>query len=613
MRISNWKQRFVFALLSLSLFSTHAQEELPPEQQLVHVGVLAIRGSMDAQIRWQPTLDWLSQRIPGVTFELHPHELRGMVEAVEKEQLDFVLTNPGQAVQLGRKYAFSWLATLTSGAPQNTNYGIGTAFIVKNDSPYHSVQDLFGLPIAAVSQNAFGGFLTMRYELQQMGIDTSRFFADVRFLGFPIDASLYQLRDDVVKASVVPACLLEKMSAEGLLNIDNYRVINQKTHTQFHCQASTQLYPNWSFAKTPTGSETLAKIMTQLLLAMPAESKPLHALGASGWTSPVSFLSVDKLYQALDLHPLQQPWWVDAYRWLGQRQQWAWGLFVLVIVLNGYHFWLEFRFSKSKKQLEQTLFRLKEKSEFLEHTQRLSIVGELGTSVAHEMNQPLAAIRNYCEGVALRVEKQKPSAEVLPLLEKVQKQVDRADAIVQRLRALIKNQPVVKEHCDIDQIVRDSVDLLQNRIRNEKVALSVVSRGKKFDIQGDAVGLQQVIINVLNNSMDACKLFHQQYLASNYEATVEIQVEYSTPKLIVTIFDNGTGLKVERPLEGLVTSKKDGLGLGLTICRDIIEKHQGTLTICSKSPHGCQVTVTLPGLDEAVWKSSTDKDVTSGE
>ncbi|MGR5177710.1 sensor histidine kinase [Vibrio mediterranei] len=589
-----WRQCLsVIVVLCLPTLAVNAQEQVVENQQNIHVGVLAIRGASDAQVRWQPTLDWLSERIPNVTFELYPYDLEGMVQAVEANTLDFVLTNPGQAVQLSRKYALSWLTTLTSGAPTYTNFGIGTALIVKKHSDYESIEDVAGLPIAAVAENAFGGYLTLRYEILQVGLNPNDFFADVRFLGFPIDATLYQLRDNIVEAAVVPACLLEKMAKEGLLEKEHYRAIHSQSSANFNCMVSTPLYPNWSFAKTPKGSEKLAKLMTQHLLAMPESSYPLQGINASGWTSPVSFLSVDQLYQAMDLHPLQRPWWRTALRWLGQHQEWAWGTIFLVLILNGYHFWLEYRFSKSKRALEQTLFRLKEKSELLEHAQRIAIVGELGTSVAHEMNQPLAAIRNYSEGASLRLAKNRPKEEIEPLLEKVHDQIDRAEAIIQRLRALIKKQSIIKVGCDVEKIVKDSVELLQSRIRNEQATVTVHISGEKRDIKGDAVGLQQVMINVLNNSLDACQSVHQSYVAHHYVSKIEVLVSYSATKVTIIIKDNGTGLKVDGPIEGFVTSKADGLGLGLTICRDVIEKHHGKLQISSASPHGCEVKVTL--------------------
>ncbi|MDF4786924.1 PhnD/SsuA/transferrin family substrate-binding protein, partial [Vibrio parahaemolyticus] len=183
--------------------------EQPQAKQKVEVGVLAIRGHLYAEQRWQPTIDWLNQQISDVHFVLHPLNLDEMGEAVKFQTMDFILTNPGQAVRLGRQYALSWMATLTSRAPQNSNYGIGSALVVRANSSYQTVQDVSGRPVAAVSEKAFGGYLTMRYQIVKMGLNPNDFFSDVRYLGFPIDANLYQLRDGNVEAAVVPACLLE--------------------------------------------------------------------------------------------------------------------------------------------------------------------------------------------------------------------------------------------------------------------------------------------------------------------------------------------------------------------------------------------------------------------
>lgn len=163
------------------------------------------------------------------------------------------------------------MATLTSRAPQNSNYGIGSALVVRANSSYQTVQDVSGRPVAAVSEKAFGGYLTMRYQIVKMGLNPNDFFSDVRYLGFPIDANLYQLRDGNVEAAVVPACLLEQMLSEGLLQPSNYRVLNQQPNERSLCAVSTPLYPNWSFAKTERGSSQIAKQIAQVLLAMPPE------------------------------------------------------------------------------------------------------------------------------------------------------------------------------------------------------------------------------------------------------------------------------------------------------------------------------------------------------
>ncbi|WP_048614578.1 sensor histidine kinase [Vibrio coralliirubri] len=575
---------------------------------VIEVGVLAIRGKLSAQQRWQPTMDWLSERIPGKHFVLKPFNLEEMADAVKGVEVDFVITNPGQAVRLGRQYDLSWMATMTSHNFEDRSISntrsIGSALVVRRMSPYISLEQLSGKPIAAVSENAFGGYLTMRYQVMQQGLNPNHFFSNTQFLGFPIDASLYQLREGHIEAAVVPSCLVENMISEGLLVAGQYRIIENQAPEGFRCQVSTPLYPNWSFAKTERASSALAKQMSQVLFAMPKSSAPAIAANASGWTSPTSLLSIDKLYQQLDMHPLQQPWWKEALIWLKYNQQWAWAFFILVVLLNAYHFWLEYKFSRSKKQLEATLHKLKSKSEQLEHSQRIAVVGELGSSLAHEINQPLAAIRNYSEGGLLRISKNKPLTDIEPVFEKIQSQVDRADAIIQRLRNMIKKRSSEKSQTDIEQLLTDTIELLQFRLHKHKITIERYAVGKPIKLNVDSVGLQQVIVNLINNATDACNAqqHREQSTASDIDnknsepATIKVITEYQPDKIMLSIIDNGTGLDFteQEVTQAFVSSKENGLGLGLAICQDVIEDHSGQMTITSLTPHGCHVAVTLP-------------------
>ncbi|MCS0433299.1 sensor histidine kinase [Vibrio diabolicus] len=604
MKKALWLQLWIVCLVAFASLAQGAvseqadlqeQKAVQPEaKQKVEVGVLAIRGHLYAEQRWQPTIDWLNQQISDVHFVLHPLNLDEMGQAVKFQTMDFILTNPGQAVRLGRQYALSWMATLTSRAPQNSNYGIGSALVVRASSIYQTLQDVSGLSVAAVSEKAFGGYLTLRYQIVEMGLNPNDFFADVRYLGFPIDANLYQLRDGNVEAAVVPACLLEQMQNEGLLQQGDFLVLNQQLNEHSSCAVSTPLYPNWSFAKTERGSAQLAKQIAQVLLAMPPDHPAIIAAGASGWTSPVSLLSIDKLYQALDLHPLQQPWWQEALRWLRSHQEWAWALFIFVIVLNAYHFWLEYRFSKSKQALEQTSLRLKEKSEQLEHSQRVAIVGEIGTSLAHELNQPLAAIRNYSEGGLLRLAKKRPHEDIVPVLEKIQGQVERADAIIQRLRTLIRKRSVDKAPCDPQVLIDDTIELLHFRMQKQNISIVTSIEGNVRPVLVDAVGVQQVLVNVISNAIDACTLFQEKYHSSGYQGKIALHSDYQVNQLSIRVLDNGTGLQQENPTQAFVSSKEEGLGLGLAICRDVMEMHGGEFLISSTAPHGCLVELVFP-------------------
>jgi len=588
-------QRVITLLLAgmCLLFSALSVGQSTQKTQ-VDIGVLAIRGNLYAHQRWQPTMDWLNQQIPDTVFILHPLDLDSMAVAVQNQTMDFILTNPGQAVRLGRQFELSWLATLNSRLLSNSNYTIGSAVVVHKDSPLQKIEDLSGKTMAAVSERAFGGYLTLRYQVLEMGINPNDFFANVSFLGFPIDANLYQLRDHIVEAAVVPVCLLETMQREGLLEPNAYRVINAQTPNDFPCQVSTRLYPNWSFAKTERASSQMAKQVTRALFAIPADSDAAIAAGASGWTSPVSLLSIDRLYQALDLHPFQEPWWKEAFRWLRFHQEWAWAVFIFIIVLNAYHFWLEYRFSKSKQALELTQSRLKEKSAQLEHSQRVAIVDELGSSLAHEINQPLAAIRNYSEGGLLRLNKNKPAEEIVPVFHKIQKEVDRADSIIHRLRNLIKKRNVEKQAHNVENLITDTLELMHYHLQKHNVEVVRHSQGDIIAAEIDAVGMQQVLVNIINNAIDACISYQQKQVSNAYQPQIILNTEYHQQELYIHVIDNGTGLNTEDISNTFVTTKEHGLGLGLAICRDVMETHHGHITLESTQPHGCKVTLSLP-------------------
>ncbi len=598
----------VFLALYLMLLDT---AEVSAKDKEIPVGVLAPRGELIARQNWQPTFEWLNQQIDGVEFTLHPLNLTNMAQAVEQRHLDFIITNPGQAVQLGRRFELSWIASQNMSGMGS--HGIGSALVVKKDSGYHRISDLYHKPIAAVSEEAFGGYLTLVHHLFRKGLDPIRFFSDVHFLGYPVDASLYQLRDGVVDAAVVPVCLLEQMDRDGLLNGDEFRVLagsdgdvpSEKSGLRMpepgsptgnHCRATTALYPNWSIARTAHGDIGLAKRIGQALLAMPsdhsASQSPVNAV--KGWIPPVSLLSVDQLYETLDLHPLVRPLWQQVLRWLNSHRDWALMMLSALLLMVAYHFWLQMRFKQSRIRLTETLSRLAEKQGQLEHAQRVSIVGELGTSIAHEINQPLSAIRNYTESVRTRLKKQLPADKITPVLDQVVTQLDRTDAIIERLRSLIKRPEVSYQSSDLQALITECAELIKHQLNEQGIELQLNKAELAENLWLDRTGMQQVFVNLFSNAIDACTEYQTRHATGEYKGRILVEIESRQESVMITVTDNGTGLLFEGYPRAFLTTKNEGLGLGLTISRDIVERQSGTLRIRNHLPHGCEVSLELP-------------------
>lgn len=555
------------------------------------VAVLATRGHTQAIQRWQPTLDWLNQTLPQYHFTLLPSDLEQMEHLVKNHGAEFVITNPGQSLMLGWQYPLSWIATLRSPWPNGSRQALGSALIVRSDSRYFDLDDLQNSHAIAVSPDAFGGFLTLSQYLTAQHKAPKQFFQKIDFLGFPLDAMLYHLRDGQADVAITPACLLENMDNEGLLDKRQFRVINNVPPTGFPCATSTPLYPNWSFAKTSQADDNLATAVTKALLNIPANSPAAVAAKSTGWSSPISSLSVEKMYRDLNIHPLQTPWWQQALQWLQQHQQWAWGAAILFLLLNVYHFALEYRFNRNQKLLNQAQLELKQKSQMLEHAQRVAIVGGLGTNLAHEINQPLSAIRNYTQGAKLRIQKGAQADSLLPILEKIEQQVVRVDTIVQRLRTLITKRAVEKQAIVLPRLIDDTLALLEYDLSHKNIHIQRDYHSVNDTIFGDPVGLQQVLVNVINNAADSCVSDKQRQVHR-----ISIETRDQDSEIIIYIRDNGAGLtKPTAELQtAFVTTKPKGLGLGLSICHDIIDDHHGHFSLHPLQPHGCEVRIQLP-------------------
>lgn len=587
-----------------------------PSYQVVDVGVLAIRGYKATINRWQPLMGWLETQIPNSYFRLHPLTLDELAKGVETQGLDFVITNPGQSVLLARQYSLTWLATLRSPLNNGAAMQVGSALVVRADSPYQTLADLKGRRLGIVSKNAFGGYLTLVYEAQLKGIDLPRFVGEIIPLGFPLDNLLYQLdnkktsteRHQPLDAAVVPVCQLEQMQTEGLINIAHYRVLDNQAPVGFNCQVSTHLYPNWSMAKTNRASQSLAKSVTQALLALPEDHLAAKSADSAGWTTAVSQLAIDQLLKDLDMHPLQAPWWQRAWQWIKLHQQWAWLVLGILVLLNVYHFWLEYRFSRRGRELINTQRQLNENRALLEHAQRIAIAGELGASLSHELNQPLAAIGHYCHGAEVRLQRGTSPEELQSVLTLIQQEVTRADSIISRLRNLLKKRPVSKQPLYLHELVNDTVPLLAYEFEQHQINLAVNVNGEPYLQSLDEVGMQQLLLNLLKNAFDACVQrlelessgTEQSITQKPYTPTIDIDLRYQECTLLLTVTDNGTGLTEETSLlmQAFYSTKSEGLGLGLVICRDIAESHGGTFSLESAMGGGCQAQVAIPHKPE---------------
>jgi PAS domain S-box-containing protein len=212
---------------------------------------------------------------------------------------------------------------------------------------------------------------------------------------------------------------------------------------------------------------------------------------------------------------------------------------------------------------------------------RLITMGEMASSVAHELNQPLTAISNYCTGMVSRIKNQQISeADLLTALEKTAKQAQRAGQIIQRIRSFVKRSEPNRTHADVAEIVNEAVELAEIELRRHNVQLSHYVAARLPRLHVDPILIEQVLVNLLKNAAES---IHAALRAPS-ERNVELRVlpkHYEGLNVVeFSVTDTGLGLSAEvkdRLYEAFFSTKAEGMGIGLSLCRSIIESHQGRM------------------------------------
>ena len=245
----------------------------------------------------------------------------------------------------------------------------------------------------------------------------------------------------------------------------------------------------------------------------------------------------------------------------------------------------------SRKQAEA---ELQERRGELAHLSRVTMLGELSGSLAHELNQPLTAILSNAEAAQRNLDAESPDlAEVREILADIVDEDERAGEVIRRLRLLFKKGEVQQQALDANELVLEVLKLMRSDLVNHRVSVETALASGHPTVRGDRVQLQQVLLNLVMNACDA--------MAKNLPTHRRLTVRTVAPNLAglrIEVSDMGRGLPEgdpERVFERYYTTKPNGLGLGLSVCRTIIAAHGGTLEALNNPEGGATFVCTLEG------------------
>jgi two-component system sensor histidine kinase TtrS len=593
----------LFILLAL-LAAWLPTARVPAAGSEVVIGVLAHRGDEACISKWTPTIDYLNEEIPGYDFRMLPLDLNEMSAALAQGDLDFILTNPGNYVDLERKFGVSRITTLKNlhfGNPY-TVFG-GVIFTRADRGDIQELVDLDDKAFGAVSADAFGGFQMAWRELKQAGIDPYRDLSRLQFFDFPQDDIVYAVRDGLIDAGTVRAETLERMIIDGQVERTDFRILNALNADEYPFPHSTRLYPEWAFAKVKSTPGALAKAVAIALMRMPAGHPAMIAGDYAGWTVPLNYQPVHELFMELGIGPYQRSG-MPAFRELLARY-WYWLVLLVVAALfSVIHNILVKRQVKLRtrelsqtnraletevavrKQAEEDARTLLEQKRFL--AQKCMAVQEeerryLARELHDELGQCITAIQADAEIIqdlsGACDSRLKASAGA------IQGVSSRIYEVVHTL--MLRYRPGVLDDLGLVETIRDEVNGWQ--VRQPDTVYTLNFSGE-LDTLGEDLNI--CIYRIIQESLTNIAKYAR---ATSVHIEIAVEQAGSVQQLRVEVQDNGAGFD---PRAGAG-------GFGLVGMRERVEALRGEFTLTTKPGNGTRITVILPlngsGGNAAEW------------
>ena len=531
------------------------------------IGIQAPNGAATTQQQWQPWVDWLSKQFPDDDFSLVALNTEDFKNSLQSHKLDFVIAQPVQLLLLPQQMPTHWLASVEHNASHNLSGDeVGSAVWVRQDSPLHSLADLKGQRVAAVSEHTFGGYLAAMAVLQQHGVRADDL--EMVFSEYPVANTLDLLQNQQVDAAITPLCLMEQLQHSGRIDTAQFRLLSPTIHSA-HCQGNVEFASNWLLAAMPDTPTTLSKEVARVVLASntPAELPQ--------WQSPQSTNAIEQVLLQMGRHPYQQNLWQSLWFYVEKYRYWCIAAAVILVLMLLNHGVAIYLARRRQAQLHQMYHNLAQTEHMMYHTDRMHTLGEMMSGIGHELNQPLTAIQYYADGLRLKLQHNAPNAaDIQSVLNRITEQIDTSRHIIQDIRAWGKTPPAQpSEQVDLRQLLTEVQQFVAWQHQDLPLLLQCEAH---ISLKTEPLKLKQILVNCILNSIQA--------------GASEVRLEAFTGR--ISIIDNGKGFAQEQldfPFVPFRTGRSDGLGLGLVVCERLAHSMHMRMHLHNHSQGGAMV------------------------
>ena len=570
--------------------------------ETIRFAVLAFRSPEQTVLRWQPTIDNLQTALPQHQFQLIPLAYEGLNQAVDKGQVDFILTNPEHYVALRQKYGLAAIATLMPSEMGHPMTAFGGVIVSRAGAQEpQKIEDLAGRIIASPSIQSFGGYLTQGWELQKRDIKPDSFI----FTGMPHDRAIQELMDGRAAAAFVRTGVLEAMFREGALQRQQIKVINQQTAENFPQLRSTDLYPEWPLVVAPHVPEPIIKAVTLSVLQIRPDDLAAKRGDYFGFSPPGDYAAIEALMlrmrvgpgrlELFDLRDVMEKYSMPIVGGLLFLLTMG-SVFIVLLTISNRRLrqtsqksqQLANELHKTTDELRQTITKLEKSNSELER---------FGVVAAHDLQEPVRLIVSFTQLLDRRY------SHVLDdqgrnFMEYITNAALRIRNLVRDLMSYSNaiNGALDFQLIDCSAIAQNAIHLLTSQPGYADINLDLHPLPM---VWGDEVGLVQVFFQLLENAA--------KFSQTGHPAQISIFADKQPDGMWQISFrDHGIGIAPEFREQVFSIFKRlhpaetfPGTGLGLALCRQIVERHGGSIWIDDAPEQGCIVRLTLPSVTPA--------------
>ena len=270
-------------------------------QDVIKIGVLAKNGPAKAISQWKSTGDYLTGAISGHQFEIVPLDFKDVNPTIEQGGVSFFLVNSSMFVEAKVRYGAVEVATMINSRQGKPLKAFGGVIMTTTDNEsINQINDLKGKTFMAVSKSSFGGWQMAYKEILDAGVDPFTDFAKMEFGGKHENVVLAIL-NGAVEAGTVRTDTLERMAASGSIFLDDFKVINKQSHSDFPFICSTALYPEWPLARIAATSVELSDKVAMALKNLKPEDQAAKDAKVVGWSASLDYAPVEELQKKLKI------------------------------------------------------------------------------------------------------------------------------------------------------------------------------------------------------------------------------------------------------------------------------------------------------------------------